>query len=103
MVFGRERSNYPLAVSVDDTGTGFGLTVQAVAPVDPQRVCGLLVTATAGLVAALEDAPASPLRAVPVLDAAERRQVLAGWNDTGPGGGGGDGAGVVRGAGGAGG
>src|SRR5204862_575994 len=31
----RERSNYPLIVSVDDTGTGFGFVVQAVRPADP--------------------------------------------------------------------
>ena len=34
-----------VAVSVDDTGTGFGLTVDAVAPGDPELVCALLHTA----------------------------------------------------------
>src|SRR6266540_3245192 len=77
-----DRTNYPLAVSVDDIGTGYALTVQAVAPADPQQVCGLLQTAAAGLVTALEDAPAAPLHQVEVLGQAERGQVLAGWNDT---------------------
>ena len=44
----------PLAVSVDDTGTGFTITVQAMAPADPGRVCALLRTATTGLASALE-------------------------------------------------
>ena len=66
--------------SVDDTGTGFGLIVEAVGPVDPAQVCALLQTAAASLVSVLEDDPATPLRAVQVLDAAERELVLAGWN-----------------------
>jgi len=78
----RERTNYPLDVSVDDTGSGFALTVDAVAPVDPGYVCGLLQEAAAGLVTALEKAPATPLRAVEVLSPAERAQMLSGWNDT---------------------
>ena len=82
VLFSRERTNYPLIVSVDDTGAGFSFAVQAVAPLDPDRVCALLATATAGLVAALEDTPAIPLRQVPALTAAERQQVLDGWNDT---------------------
>ncbi|GLF92744.1 non-ribosomal peptide synthetase [Streptomyces yaizuensis] len=37
-VHGEERTNYPLTLSVDDLGTGFGLTVQATAPLDPERI-----------------------------------------------------------------
>src|SRR6266496_2994258 len=77
-----ERSNYPVTVSVDDTGAGFAVTVQAVAPADPGQVCGLVEAAAAGLVAALETAPAMPLHQVGVLGEAERGQVLAGWNET---------------------
>ena len=36
------RTNYPVTVSVDDLGSGFGFTVLAVAPVDAGQVCGLL-------------------------------------------------------------
>ncbi|HEY5985399.1 MAG TPA: amino acid adenylation domain-containing protein, partial [Streptosporangiaceae bacterium] len=79
---GRDYSNYPLDVSVDDIGTGFVFGVQAVPPADPRQVCGLLQAAAAGLVAALEDAPAMPLRQVDVLDQAQRRQILSDWNDT---------------------
>ncbi|WP_443069838.1 condensation domain-containing protein [Streptomyces sp. S063] len=50
----RERTNYPVTVSVDDTGDGFGLTVQTAAPLDAESVCGLLGAATEGVVAALE-------------------------------------------------
>ena len=78
VLFARERTNYPLAVSVDDTGTGFAVTVHAVAPAGPQQVCALLRTATANLVTALETAPGTPLRAVEVLAAAERREIAGG-------------------------
>ena len=40
----KDRSNYPIDVSVDDTGTGFGVTVDAAAPADPQQLCALLCT-----------------------------------------------------------
>ena len=77
-----ERTNYPLVVSVDDLGDGFAVTAQVVAPAVPEQVCALLVTALDGLVTALEQAPATPLHQVGVLEAAERVQLLAGWNDT---------------------
>jgi amino acid adenylation domain-containing protein len=78
----RERTNYPVALSVDDTGTGFVFHVQAVAPASADQVCALVHTATEQLVTALETAPAAPMRAMQVLDEAARGQILAGWNDT---------------------
>ena len=80
VVSGRERSNYPVSVSVDDTGSGFCVSVLAVAPADAELVCALVVTAAAGLADALEGVPGVPLRAVPVLPAAEREQLVAGWS-----------------------
>ncbi len=82
MVSGRERTNYPVTVSVDDTGDGFGVGVLAVSPADPGLVCALVVAAAEGLAAVLADAPDTPLCRVPVLDAAGREQVLCGWNET---------------------
>ncbi len=78
----RDRTNYPLAISVDDTGTGFVLTAEVVPPGDPELVCTLLHTALASLTTALEHAPGTPLRQVQVLSAAKRAQILRGWNDT---------------------
>ena len=82
VLFTRERTNYPLSVSVDDLGAGFGIAVAAVEPIDARQVCGLVHTAAANLAAVLEQAPATPLHAVQVLDRAEREQLVAGWNDT---------------------
>ncbi|WP_459650165.1 amino acid adenylation domain-containing protein [Kitasatospora sp. Ki12] len=78
----RERTNYPLTVSVDDLGDGFAVTVDALAPADPERVRALLHTCLDHLVGALEDAPEQPLEAVEVLDGAERYRIMAEWNDT---------------------
>ncbi len=78
----RERTNYPLTMSVDDNGTGFVLTVQAVSPIDPQSVVDLTSTALEGLVAALESAPHTPLDRVDVLDRDERERLTGAWNDT---------------------
>nr|WP_246555422.1 non-ribosomal peptide synthetase [Streptomyces paradoxus] len=86
LVFNRERTNYPLAVAVDDDGDSLGLVVDAVAPVDPAVVASMLRTVTENLVAALEStldgAAEPPLSTVDVLDADERRRLLTQWNDT---------------------
>ncbi|WP_275674329.1 non-ribosomal peptide synthetase [Streptomyces sp. MUM 16J] len=86
LVFNRERTNYPLAVSVDDDGSSLALVVDAVAPVDPAAVAAMVRTATDGLVGALESAldrgTDVPLRTVAVLGEAERDRVLTEWNDT---------------------
>ena len=82
MLMTRERTNYPVTISIDDTGTGFFITVFTVAPADPARVAALVHTAIANLAATLEDAPATPLSRVQVLDPAERDQLVEGWNQT---------------------
>ncbi|MFE5039392.1 amino acid adenylation domain-containing protein, partial [Streptomyces sp. NPDC056683] len=79
-LFSRERTNYPVDVAVDDLGAGFLLSVEAVAPVDPQQLCALLHTCVSNLVAALEDAPRTRLADVEILGAKERAQVVSGWN-----------------------
>ncbi|MGW3292319.1 AMP-binding protein, partial [Streptomyces sp. NPDC001002] len=78
-VMHRDRTNYPLTVAVDDDGSGFGLVVEALAPVDPVRVCGLLRESVANVVAALESSDETPLAAVDVLGVEERHRVLAEW------------------------
>ncbi|HYH80071.1 MAG TPA: amino acid adenylation domain-containing protein, partial [Longimicrobium sp.] len=81
-VRGEERTNYPLVLSVDDLGEGFGLVAQVHGSVDAARVCALMHRAMEGLVAALERAPSTPLAAVEVLPEDERRQVVVEWNAT---------------------
>ncbi len=79
---GEERTNYPLMLSVDDYGTDLGLTVQAVASIDAARICGYMQAALESLADAIEQAPRTPLHALDILPADERRQLLDGFNDT---------------------
>ena len=53
---GEERSNYPLTLSVDDFGAGFGLSVLALPQIGAQRLCGYMHNAVEQLVEALENA-----------------------------------------------
>ncbi|GLY85077.1 hypothetical protein Airi02_030060 [Actinoallomurus iriomotensis] len=74
-------TNYPVAMLVDDLGTGFALTVDVASPADGPAICRMLHTCLRNLVAALENRPADRLSAVTVLDE-------AGWpeerNDAAP-------------------
>ncbi|MEU1910362.1 amino acid adenylation domain-containing protein, partial [Streptomyces hygroscopicus] len=81
----RERTNYPLLVSVDDHGHGHEIAyvVQAAAGIDPEAVTGLLLATTDHVVTALEQAPHSPLAHIDVLPPAERHCILVELNDTG--------------------
>ncbi|MFI6158302.1 amino acid adenylation domain-containing protein, partial [Kitasatospora sp. NPDC051170] len=78
----RERTNYPMTVSVDDLGEGFEITVDALAPADPGQVLALLHTCLENLTAALEEEPDTRLGEIGVVDEAALDQVLAQWNDT---------------------
>ncbi|WP_399933384.1 non-ribosomal peptide synthase/polyketide synthase [Streptomyces kanamyceticus] len=82
VLLAQERSNYPLAVSVDDDGEELTLSVDARDPVDPHEVGSLLRTALARLLDALTEDTARPLAAIDVLDEDRRHQLLTAWNDT---------------------
>ncbi|RXU00090.1 non-ribosomal peptide synthetase, partial [Pseudomonas syringae] len=78
----RERTNYPLSLSVDDQGEGFLLSVQVAAGFDGQRVCDYMQTALSHLIEALESAPDSAVCDLPVVPETERQQLLVAFNDT---------------------
>ena len=69
-------------LSVNDYGDRLGLTAQAVAAIDPRRVCRYMQTALEQLVTALESAPATPVCKLGVLSDAERSRMLVEWNAT---------------------
>ncbi|WP_247363921.1 non-ribosomal peptide synthetase [Ralstonia pseudosolanacearum] len=78
----KERTNYPLTVSVDDLGDGFELNVLSAAGIDPERIAGYLETALVSLTEALERGGREPLHSLTVLPVAERQLLLARWNET---------------------
>ncbi|MGY2372711.1 amino acid adenylation domain-containing protein, partial [Pseudomonas sp. SDO528_S397] len=78
----RERSNYPLTLSVNDLGEAFSLSALAVASIGAQRVCDYVSLVIEQLVDALENAPQTPINGLSILPARERQQLLQGFNDT---------------------
>ncbi|MGW0910113.1 non-ribosomal peptide synthase/polyketide synthase, partial [Streptomyces sp. NPDC002853] len=86
-VFGEQRSNYPLGVSVNDLGSdGLGLSMQTVDSLDPRALGRMVCIATEGVVAALTEVVNGgsdvALGAVDVLGVDERELLVSGWNDT---------------------
>ena len=79
---GEERSNYPLTLSVDDFGAGFGLSVLALPQIGAQRLCGYMHNAVEQLVEALENAADTALNRLPILPSAERDTLLREFNAT---------------------
>ena len=78
----QELTNYPITVSVDDQGEGFGLVAQTDQRIDPRRVTRYLHTAMQSLVSALEEAPQKVALALTILPWEEREQVLHQFNAT---------------------
>ncbi|MGK0162255.1 amino acid adenylation domain-containing protein, partial [Pseudomonas mosselii] len=79
---GEERSNYPLTLSVDDHGEGFSLSVLAQLGIGAERVAGWMTAAVSQLIQALEQGGAAQVDRLPILDGAQRGQVLEGFNAT---------------------
>ncbi|OTA16364.1 Amino acid adenylation [Xenorhabdus beddingii] len=78
----RERTHYPVTLSVDDLGVGFHLSAQTVASINPDRVTQYLLTAMTGLVEALIHNPQQAILDVSILPEAERQQLLVDFNAT---------------------
>ncbi|WP_262947503.1 non-ribosomal peptide synthetase, partial [Xenorhabdus indica] len=79
---GRERTNYPVGISIDDDGDSFVLSAQTINTVDPVRVNAYLVSALEQLILLLADTPNTPVLSVDILPASERQQLLVGFNAT---------------------
>jgi non-ribosomal peptide synthetase component F len=82
VIAGRERTNYPIAVSVDDLSEGFALTAQTDRRINPHRITSYLHTAIRSLVNALEQAPRTPALALSILPDSERRRIIDSFNAT---------------------
>ena len=79
----RERSNYPVAISVDDEGKGFKIGAQITAAVGARRLCGLMTEAVRSLVAALALSPATRMSTLQVVPADELA-LLGQWGENSP-------------------
>ncbi|WP_122859110.1 non-ribosomal peptide synthetase, partial [Pseudomonas viridiflava] len=75
-----ERSNYPLTLSVDDLGEGFDLTALTSSGIDARRICAYMVCAVEALVQTLAQTPRLSLDTLDLLPAAERIELLDGFN-----------------------
>ncbi|MEX3816738.1 hypothetical protein AB3X96_42735, partial [Paraburkholderia sp. BR13439] len=78
----QERTNYPLTLSVDDSGQALGLTAEAVEPVSAERVCGYMQHALEHLAELLERSPHTPVRELEILPGQERGYLLEELNRT---------------------
>ncbi|MCF5710783.1 AMP-binding protein, partial [Pseudomonas syringae] len=77
-----ERTNYPLALNVDDLGEDFVLNAQTVVDIGAQRICDYVQEALESLVDALEHAPSSALNTLPILPQEELQKLLVDFNAT---------------------
>lgn len=74
-LYDQERTNYPVTVSVDDLGQGFGLEVQVDSAVSAEKVLSYMQTALRELVSALESASSQVINALPIMPKVEQCQL----------------------------
>lgn len=77
-----ERTNYPVTLSVNDRGKGFGLIAQCVEEIDPVRIAAYLEAAIEGLVDALIKEPGQHIESLDILPIEERQRLFFEFNDT---------------------
>ncbi|WP_263053373.1 non-ribosomal peptide synthetase [Granulicella mallensis] len=81
----QERTNYPVALSVDDLGEGFRLVAQVTSLVGEdggRRLCDYMDRVLSQLADALEQPGAVGREALSMLPVSEREQLLVEWNAT---------------------
>jgi amino acid adenylation domain-containing protein/FkbH-like protein/thioester reductase-like protein len=78
----RERTNYPIVLTVDDRAQSFRLWAQTHRSIDPHRLIGYMSAAMESLITALEQAPDTRALELTVLPDAERRLILHQFNAT---------------------
>jgi amino acid adenylation domain-containing protein len=81
----RERTNYPITVSVDDQDEQFLITVQADRRIDASRLTRYVEAAMESLVFNLEHAPQALAITTPIIPRAEAHQLIWSFNDSGVG------------------
>ncbi|AEG01889.1 non-ribosomal peptide synthetase [Methylomonas methanica] len=82
IVGGEERTNYPITLSVDDFGDGFGLTLQCIDSSLSDRLITYVLTSVKAIIEALTVNPNLPMFAISVVAEDEERQILKDWNAT---------------------
>ncbi|XP_055297444.1 uncharacterized protein LOC129565992 [Sitodiplosis mosellana] len=76
------RTNYPLALSVEDDGDSLDLMVQIISPISPTRICAYMQQALESLADALTHDSQQPVRRLTVIPPEERALLLHGFNPT---------------------
>ncbi|MCE4573782.1 non-ribosomal peptide synthetase [Caballeronia sp. CLC5] len=81
VLHGDERTSYPLVLSVNDTGDGFELVMQADTRIDASRVAAYMNRTLEALSEALAHEPARPVHRLDMMPPAEREQWLVKRNE----------------------
>ncbi|KAF9343839.1 hypothetical protein BGX26_005138, partial [Mortierella sp. AD094] len=78
----QERTNYPLAMVVEDIGNNLRLIAQVIKPLDPARVSGYMSQVLQSLADALDHTPKMQVRDLEILPATEQEVLIQSWNNT---------------------
>ncbi len=71
-----DRTNYPITLSIDDFGEGFGMTAMTDRRIDPRRILGYTRTALSSLIGALQADDPTPAITLKILPDDELRQLI---------------------------
>ena len=76
----KERTNYPVGMSVDDLGEGFQLAGQVSCAIGAKRLCDYMEAAIAGIVGSLQTTPQQAISEISLLGKSELK-LLSEWGE----------------------